>query len=133
MIVSFIFNNTEYSNWDISDNEIRQQFEIKGIDLVPIAKTEIQKQLLRLQKQRLENILDQYGYNGLADVQFYASQNDTEAQAILNWYQAYDDTIWNYIDNDLPNITVLDDLLTLEIKAVEEQIFQNSIQISPLP
>jgi len=98
-------------------------------------KSAIADTLVWLAKQKLNNVLDKYAYNGLADVQFYANQTtpDPEAQAILNWYQAYDDGIWNYIDNELPNITVLDDLLALDIKAVEEQIFQNSIATSPLP
>ena len=133
MIISFEFNGYNYRDWDISIPEMRQKLESKGIDLVPIAKTEIQKQLLKLQRQRLQNILDQYGYNGLADIQLYTSQNDAEAQALLDWYSAYDDAIWQYIDNDLQAITTLDELLALDLKAVEQQIFDQSIQTAPLP
>jgi len=92
-----------------------------------------EKGLLLLEKQRLSQILDQYGYNGLADVQFYASQNDTEAQSILSWYQTYDDGIWNYITVNLSKITTINKLLALDLKAVEEQIYQQSIKTSPLP
>jgi len=94
-----------------------------------------EKELLLLEKQRLSQILDQYGYNGLADVQFYANQTtpDQEAQALLKWYQAYDDGIWNYITVNLSKITTIKKLLALDLKAVEEQIYQQSIKTSPLP
>ena len=92
-----------------------------------------EKELLQFEKQRLQKVCDEYGYNGLADVQFYASQNDQEAQAILSWYQAYDDLIWSYIDNDLSAFTDLDELLAIDMKNIEEQIYQQSIQQSPLP
>ncbi len=133
MILTFTHNGVEYSQWDISIPELRQKLENKGIDLVPIAKTEIQKKLLKLQKQRLQNVLDQYGYNGLADIQFYANQNDTEAQAILAWYQEYDNGIWNYIDVDLQALTTLDELLALDMKQAEENTYNAAISVAPLP
>ena len=120
---------------DLSNTEERQQLEAKGINLVPIAQQEIQKQLLNLEKQRINKICDQYGYNGLADVQFYANQAtpDPEAQAILAWYQEYDNGIWDWIDNTLSAITTLDELLALDMKAVEKQIFDESIVNNELP
>ncbi|SNZ11886.1 hypothetical protein SAMN06265182_2130 [Persephonella hydrogeniphila] len=96
-------------------------------------KEEKQKQLLQLEKSRLQKVLDKYGYNGLADVQLYASQNDSEAQNILNWYQKYDDLIWQYIDNDLATFTSVDELLAIDMKNIEEQIYQQSIEQNPLP
>ena len=89
--------------------------------------------LLQLEKQRLNKILDTYGYNGLSDIQFYASQNDEEAKALLEWYKNYDDGIWNWIDNDLQAITALEELLDIDLKQTEEQIFKNSIKAAPLP
>ena len=135
MIVSFKNNGAEYNNWNISDVETRQQLEAKGIDLVLIAKAEIQNQLLELQKQRLNEILDQYGYNSLGDVIFYANQAtpDPEAQAILAWYQEYDNGIWNWIDIDLQAFTTIDELLQLDMKQVEENIFNQAVAIAPLP
>ena len=127
---NLIYENIEPKTIDENGNEI---WNVPNT--VPELQTALSDTLVWLEKERVNNILDQYQYNGLADVQFYANQAtpDTEAQAILNWYQAYDDAIWNYIDNDLQNITNLDDLLALDIKAVEEQIFQNSIQTASLP
>jgi len=93
----------------------------------------IQNQFLQLEKQRLNKILDTYGYNGLSDIQFYASQNDEEAKALLEWYKNYDDGIWNWIDNDLQAITALEELLDLDLRHIEEQIFKNSIKTNPLP
>ena len=94
--------------------------------------------MLVLARDRLRKVLETYGYNSLGDVQLYASQNDTEAQAILNWYtnansNGYDDLIWNYIDT-LPNKTkteILNDLQ--DLMAVEEQLFQQAVQNNPLP
>ena len=97
------------------------------------AQTQKQEELLLLQRERLQVVLDTYGYNGLADVQLYASQNVTEAQTILNWYQEYDNQIWNYIDVDLQAFTIVDELLALDMRVIEEQIYQSSLQITPLP
>ena len=140
MIVSFIHNGATYSNWDISKPEIQQELKIKGINLIPIAQQQLQKQLLNLEKQRINQILDQYGYNGLADVQFYANQTtpDPEAQAILTFYSnangnGYDDLIWDWITNTLPTYKTLKKLLSLDMKAVEEQIYQQAITNNPLP
>ena len=140
MIVSFTYNGATYSNWDISKPEIQQQFKAKGINLIPIVQQELQKQLLNLEKQRINKVCDQYGYNGLADVQFYANQTtpDPEAQAILTFYSnangnGYDDLIWNWITNTLPTYKTLKKLLSLDMKAVEEQIYQQAITNNPLP
>ena len=140
MIVSFTYNGATYSNWDISKTEIQQQFKAKGINLIPIAQQQLQKQLLQLEKQRINQILDQYGYNGLADVQFYANQTtpDPEAQVILTFYSnangnGYDDLIWDWITNTLPTYKTLKKLLSLDMKAVEEQIYQQAITNNPLP
>jgi len=89
--------------------------------------------LLFLQRQRLQSILGQYGYNSLGDVNLYASQNDTEAQALTSWYSAYDTEIWRYIDslNAKTKSQILADLQ--DMTSVEEQAFQNAVQTAPLP
>ena len=89
--------------------------------------------LVWLAGQRLKDILNKYSYYSFGDVQFYASQNDTEAQALLDWYKAYDDLIWSWIDNDLPNYQTVEELLQIDLKALEEDLFNQSVQTSPLP
>ena len=110
-----------------------ETFEVDENCVSQKIKEQKQKEILSLEKGRVRKILDSYGYISLADIQFYASQNDEEAQAILNWYQTYDDLIWSYIDNDLSAFTNLDELLAVDMKNIEEQIYQQSIQIAPLP
>ena len=110
--------------------------------LLPTTKAEliqvVTDTILFLEKQRLQKVLSQYGYNSLGDVQLYASQNDAEAQAILSFYtnsngNGYDDLIWNYIDS-LPNKTKADILNDLQdLIAVEESIFQQAVANNPLP
>ena len=134
---------------DVDINLLSQTEEYKNKQLVvsnvPLNtindfKQQLQKQLLNLEKQRINKILDQYGYNGLADVQFYASQStpDPEAQAILTFYSnangnGYDDLIWDWITNTLPTYKTLKKLLTLDMKTIEEQIYQQAITNNPLP
>jgi len=118
---------------DISNEETREYLKSLGVDIVSVVKAELQRKILRAQKQRLQKVLEEYGYNSLGDVQLYTSQNDKEAQAILSWYQAYDDGIWNWIDNTLPNYQTLDEIMQIDIKAAEEEIFNQSLQASPLP
>ena len=126
-------NNGVIYGVDISNEETRKYLKSLGVDIISIVKTELQRKLLRLQKERFQKVLEESGYNSLGDIQLYASQNDTEAKAILNWYLAYDDGIWNWIDNTLPNYQTLDELLNLDLKAIEEDIFNQSVQKASLP
>ncbi len=111
----------------------KQTFEVDENCVFKKIKEQKKKELLGMENNRVNKIIQNYEYLSLADIQLYASQNDTEAQAILNWYQSYDDLIWSYIDNDLSAFTNLDELLAVDMKNIEQQIYQQSIQQSPLP
>ena len=129
-----VYENFEPEVRDESGNVVQSLLPSTKAELIQV----VTDTLKYLQKQRLWNILNQYGYNSLGDVQLYASQNDPEAQAILNWYtnangNGYDDLLWNYIDS-LPNKTkteILNDLQ--DLMAVEENIFQQAVQNNQLP
>ena len=104
MLISFVWQNKEYTNFDISDPDVRQKLQAEGVDLKAVLIENVKTKILSLAKKRLQDLFDQYGYNSLGDVQLYASQNDPEAQAILNFYtnansNGYDDLLWNYIDS----------------------------------
>ncbi|WP_457635771.1 hypothetical protein [Persephonella sp.] len=124
-------NNQGKRKWDFDKNDV-VVYEPPPPPLNEL-KTQRQKELLQIEKTRVQKILDNYGYISLADVQFYASQNDTEAQALLSWYQTYDSLIWSYIDNDLSAFTDIQELLAVDMKNIEQQIYQQSIEQSPLP
>ena len=142
LIKFVIIDGKALANTDGYEYETTGDREIVARKILPDTKADIIKivtdTMLFLAKQRLRKIFDQYGYNGLGDVQFYASQNDPEAQAILNLYanangNGYDDLIWNCIDS-LPNKTkaeILNDLQ--DLIAVEENIFNQATQNNPLP
>ncbi len=119
--------------YNVSVKEAIEHFQVKEEEILPQAKTELEQQLLQHQKQRLQKILNDYGYIDLSDAQFYANQNDEEAKAILNWYSTYDDLIWQYIDNDLQEFTNIEELLQIDMKNIEQQIYEQSIATSPLP
>ncbi len=58
--------------------------------------------------------------------------DNAEAKAIQAWYKAY----YTEIDNVIAIINgkqKIDTLLALDLKALEEQAFQNAIQVAPLP
>jgi len=84
------------------------------------------EELKNLEFNRLQKVLDQYGYKDLGDVQYWHSQdpNDPEPKGLLDWYSAYDDLIWNEIDN-LQNKT-FEDLQNYDPVAVENQIFEQT-------
>ena len=125
---NLIYENIEAKTIDENGNEIWN---------IPNTAPELQKAfsdtLVWLESQRLKDLSSLYSYNGLADIDFYARRKDKEAKSLLDWYEAYDDAIWNWIDNELPKITDLEQLLKLDMKQIEEQIFQQSIEASPLP
>ena len=122
---------------ELGDTETQKLLETLGVNLVEAAKTEIQKKLLKEESSRLQKVLSQYGYNSLADVVFYAqTENDEEAKSLLNWYSnqngnGYDDLIWSWIDNELPKYQSVDELLNLDLKQIEAQIFEKTKSMLP--
>ncbi len=121
-------NNQGQRKWDFAKNDV-VVYEPPPPTPEEL-KAQTQKQLLNLEKQRVNDICTQYGYIDLADVNIYANQGDSEAKAILGWYSTYDDLIWNWIDQILPVTT---NLQSVDVKAVENDLFNQSITISPLP
>ncbi len=124
----------KYVYENVTDNVIQPQLPTTQTELAQI----VADTMHYLAKQRLQKILDQYGYNSLGDVQLYASQNDPEAQAILQFYtnansNGYDDLLWAYIDS-LATMTV-DQLMNelQDLVAVEKNIYQQALQNNPLP
>lgn len=132
-----IFQNVEDPLKELSGLDENGEPIFQERKLLPDTKGELVQivtdTLLFLQRQRLNDVLKIYGYNSLGDVNFYASKNDTEAQALASWYEAYDTGIWNYINslNTKTKSQILADLQ--DMIAVEEQIFQNAVANNPLP
>jgi len=137
MLVSFYWNGQYYDNFDVSDPEIKKFLSEKGIDLIAILRKEIKRRLLANEIKRVKEVLSDYGYTSLADVMYYAQvQNDEEAKALLNWYSnsegnGYDDLIWNWIDNELPKYQSVEELLSLDLKQIETQIFEKTKDLLP--
>ena len=121
-------NNQGQRKWDFTKNDV-VVYEPPPPTPEEL-KAQIQKQLLNLEKQRVNDVCSQYGYIDLADVNIYANQGDSEAKAILGWYSTYDTLIWNWIDQILPVTT---DPQNVDVKAVEEDLYNQSIQTNPLP
>jgi hypothetical protein len=86
----------------------------------------LQRNLKILEFQRVQEVLDQYGYKDLGDVQYWHSQDpdDPEPKAFLEWYKAYDDAIWEEIDN-LQNKT-FEELQSYNPVEVERRIFEQT-------
>jgi len=76
--------------------------------------------------QRLQKVLSDYGYKDLGGVQYWHSQDpdDPEPKGLLDWYEAYDDAIWEEIDN-LQNKT-FEELKDYDPIEVENQIFERT-------
>ena len=96
--------------------------EEKRIEIIQ----QYQNSLKNLEFQRLQQILTKYGYKDLGDVQYWHSQDpkDEEPAGLLMWYKAYDDAIWNEIDN-LQN-KIYEQLKEYDPVAVENQIFEQT-------
>ena len=124
----------EYQKWLSEGNKPQPQHTTAEL------RDRLRAKMLALRSARISKVLNSPNaqYDGLADVKLYADLGDTDAQAILQWYtntnaNGYDDLIWVYIDS-IPNMTktqVTNDLKNAE--AIEDQIFQQSVQNNPLP
>jgi len=129
---------------------IYENFEEKVLDpngnlvlnpIIPQRLEELQKAIkdtvLWLEGKRVKEVLSDYGYTSLADVMYYAQvQNDEEAKALLNWYSnpkgsGYDDLIWDWIDNELPKYQAVEELLSIDLKQIEAQIFEKTKSLLP--
>ena len=90
-----------------------------------------QKELKELEKQTVLKVLDSYGYIDLADVRYWNNQDpqDPEPKALLEWYKAYDDAIWEEIDS-LQNKT-FEELKDYDLQKVEAQIFEKTKSLLP--
>jgi len=62
----------------------------------------IKDTVLYLAKQRIQKFLSENGYHDLGDLYYYAQQNDAEAQELLNRYQTFDSSLWDFL-NTLDN------------------------------
>jgi hypothetical protein len=82
--------------------------------------------LKTLEFQRLQRVLSDYGYKDLGDVQYWHSQDpdDPEPKGLLEWYSAYDDAIWEEIDN-IQNKT-FEELKDYDPVEVEQRIFEQT-------
>jgi len=129
---------------------IYENFEEKVLDpngnlvlnpIIPQRLEELQKAIkdtvLWLEGKRVGKVLSSYGYTSLADVMYYAQvQSDEEAKALLNWYSnsegnGYDDLIWDWIDNELPKYQTVEELLSIDLKQIEAQIFEKTKDLLP--
>jgi len=114
-------NGTQIWNIPTDINELKQTF----LDT-----------LLWLQNKRVRDVLSQYDYLDMGDLLDTANNpsdpDNAEATAILNWYRAY----YTEIDSQVSVIQgkqKIDTLLQLDLKAMEEQAFQNAVSSNPLP
>lgn len=115
----FVYENIEPILVDEEGNQIWQVPQ--DLDRLRSA---FQDTLLYLASRRLKRICEQYGYYGLGDIRLYTEQGDPEAQALLSWYIAYDDAVWQWIEQELPKFQTVDDLLAVNLQDVEENIFR---------
>ncbi len=111
----------EYQEWLAQGNQPEPMYTPQEL------KQKLKRDMLGLRQTRINKVLSHPNnqYDNLADVQFYANNGDVDAQNILTWYQTYDDLVWNWIDNDLPNIPD-DQLETINVEQIENDFYIQS-------
>jgi hypothetical protein len=124
-----VLNNDKTIFWgDINGFESLKQVltQFESYTEVIGLKELINEELKNLEFQRLQKVLDQYGYKDLGDVRFWADQDpsDEEPAKLLEWYKAYDDAIWEEIDS-LSGKT-FEELKDYDPLKVENHIFERT-------
>jgi len=116
------FPPCKFETWKYNPNT--KEIEIDKERFTIKARKVFSEKLKNLEFQRLQQILNKYGYKDLGDVQYWYMQNpnDLEPKGLLDWYVLYDDTIWKEINN-LQNRTY-DSLKNYDPIIVENQIFE---------
>jgi len=87
--------------------------------------------LIWLTKRRINETLQKYHYYSIGDVLIYAREG--EAQKLLDWYREYDTKVWQWIENFNQNFnpSSLDEMLAIDLKQVEENIFKETETLLP--
>jgi tRNA(Ile2) C34 agmatinyltransferase TiaS len=93
-------------------------------------KTNIKRFLLDLEKNRVSQVIAEYEYLNLSDVIIYSNTGDSEALSILSWYKAYDDAIWDWIENELEKYTE-EELVKVDPIEVEHTLFDGLKHLLP--
>jgi|GEM_PF-2821866 len=95
-INGIVFNSIEDFKMAIAFQKVKVE-EVKNHNLHKVWGEVLKEQ----EFQRLQKVLDQYGYKDLGDIQYWHSQDpdDPEPKGLLEWYSAYDDAIWEEIDS----------------------------------
>lgn len=90
--------------------------EVYTIDLQNLREY-IKDTVLWYTKVLIERKLNQKHYHSLGDVLIYKERNDEEAVELYNWYLNFENLVWNWLENEFPNISD-NELLNIDIKNI---------------
>lgn len=123
MIKLLKIGNAIYENYELitlkptefDENGNPTKFEeVYTIDLQNLREY-IKDTVLWYAKILIERTLNQKHYHSLGDVLIYKENNDEEAVKLYNWYLNFENLVWNWLENEFPNISD-DELLNIDIK-----------------
>ena len=114
----------EYQQWLAEGNTPEPEYTPDEL------RQKLRSEMLSLRQTRIQQILSQPDmmYDSLADLKAYADSGDPDAKALLDWYMRYDDLVWSWIDNDLPQAAD-QDLESIDIARIEEDLFNRSVNV----
>jgi len=115
--------------------EVRQPNPLVPQDLETLKKLFIDT-MTYLEDKRITTIASKHGYTNFADVLtplvdallLGQQVTDQEAKTLYQWYKIYDDLIWNWIDNTLTKVQSIDELVKLDLKEIEQTLFEESLR-----
>lgn len=84
-------------------------------------KEDITKKLLSYSDFKVQEFLNKNGYRSIGDLKLYAELEYSEAQNLLNLYLQFDNELWNFITNILPEKTLQ------ELKEFNPYVFMDNL------
>lgn len=127
---AFIPNDPANTDWQEYQEWLKEGNEPLPMYTPNELRQKLKNDMLFLRNMRINNVVKiEYEYDDLADVYVYTNDPElsNEANQIINWYLKYDDLIWNWIDNELPNIPD-DELENIDVNQIEDNLYQQSLQ-----
>lgn len=79
----------------------------------------IKDTLFYLFEKKTAEVFREHGYYSLADVMLY--RESEEGGKLLSWYKRFDENIWNYIENQLSELST-EELFEMDVKNVIENL-----------
>lgn len=122
MIKFLKVENTIYENFEMkqvlpTEEGYQEVYVFNPVKL----KDYVKDTVIFLAKEKTNKKLSEKGFYSIGDVSVYKDRNDQDAIELYEWYISFDTTVWDWIENTLPELSQ-EELLKIDLKSLVENL-----------